>query len=402
MAPAWSARAARTLVVLALVTSVGGVREPNAGPRLAAPLGPRGARGPLARDRRTAFGSDGPTPARAGASSALGPAYSSEESARFVFLAGAAYCDAGLESWTCAYCNGTRLVDVRVTRGARNVRGYVGWDVERETAVVAFRGTEPNSLENWLENLDAHHSEWALFPEPGEVVPPPPVRVHAGFLDSWRELRDDTFAALAELAAARFAPREATAPRAARLPVVLTGHSLGGALATLAAFELAVSGYETRARAANLNPSVGAKEEALPADAESAPTRLGASPAPPAPPPRARAAVEGVRTCGSPRVGDILFAAAYRAVLGDRTWRVTHAHDVVPSVPVRLMGFHHVPTEVFYADGDPPGRGGGDETAPVVCDGGGEDTACSDGEWTHTSVMDHLYYLDAYICGCNS
>jgi hypothetical protein len=112
--------------------------------------------------------------------------------------------------------------------------------------------------------------------------------------------------------------------------------------------------------------------------------------------------VQGVRTFGSPRVGDILFAAAYRAVLGDRTWRVTHAHDVVPSVPVRLMGFHHVPTEVFYPGGDPGGSGSGNDTAPVVCDGGGEDAACSDGEWTHTSVMDHLYYLDTYICGCNS
>ena len=392
----WSARAARLLVALALVTSVGGAREPHAGSRLAAPLGPRGARGPLARDRRTAVRPDGPTPARADAPSALGLAYSSEESARFVFLAGAAYCDAGLESWTCSYCNGTTLVDVRVTQGARNVRGYVGWDAERETAVVAFRGTEPNSLENWLENLDAHHSEWALFPEPGEVVPPPPVRVHAGFLDSWRELRAETHAALADIAATRFARRRG---ENARLPVVVTGHSLGGALATLAAFELAVSGYETSGGAAN----DAKKDEEFSAGAENAPPRSGASPAPPPPPPpRARAAVEGVRTFGSPRVGDILFAEAYRAVLGDRTWRVTHAHDVVPSVPVRLMGFHHVPTEVFYPDGDPGERGGGNETAPVVCDGGGEDAACSDGEWTHTSVMDHLHYLDTYICGCNS
>ena len=176
------------------------------------------------------------------------------------------------------------------------------------------------------------------------------------------------------------------------MPVVLTGHSLGGALATLAAFELAASGYD----AVPLPPreTNAAAERLMAGGAASAP--------PPPPPPRARALVEGVRTFGSPRVGDILFAAAYRAVLGDRTWRVTHAHDVVPSVPVRLMGFHHVPTEVFYPDGDPGERGGGNETAPVVCDGGGEDAACSDGEGTHTSVMDHLYYLDTYICGCNS
>ena len=392
MARAWSARAARLLVALALVTAVGGAREPRAGSRLAPPLG---ARGPLAPDRRhSAVRSGGPPRARAEASSALGLAYSSEESERFVFLAGAAYCDAGLESWTCPYCNGTDLVDVRVTKGARNVRGYVGWDVRRDVAVVAFRGTEPNSLENWLENLDAHHSEWELFPEPGEVVPPPPVRVHAGFLDSWRELRGDTFAALADIANARFSRNGKN--KDARLPIVVTGHSLGGALATLAAFELAASGYET-SRSTRGSTSVS------PRDVDGVEK---VATAPPPPPPRARALVAGVRTFGSPRVGDILFAAAYRAVLGDRTWRVTHAHDVVPSVPVRMMGFHHVPTEVFYPDGDPNGRaalnGGNATGAPVVCDGGGEDVACSDGEWTHTSVMDHLYYLDTYICGCNS
>jgi len=393
MARAWSARAARLLVALALVTSAGGVREPRAGSRLAAPLGPRFARGPLAPDPLAAVRSDG---------TALGLAYSSEESARFVLLAGAAYCDAGLESWTCPYCNGTDLVDVRVTRGQRNVRGYVGWDARAERAVVAFRGTEPSSLENWLENLDAHHSEWELPPEPGEVVPPPPVRVHAGFLDSWRELRAETFAALADIAATRFAEKKRVNENA-RLPVVVTGHSLGGALATLAAFELAASGYD----AVPLPPrGTNAAAERLMAHTNAFGAGGAASapppPPPPPPPPRARALVEGVRTFGSPRVGDILFAAAYRAVLGDRTWRVTHAHDVVPSVPVRLMGFHHVPTEVFYPGGDPGGSGSGNDTAPVVCDGGGEDAACSDGEWTHTSVMDHLYYLDTYICGCNS
>jgi pimeloyl-ACP methyl ester carboxylesterase len=217
------------------------------------------------------------------------------------------------------------------------------------------------------------------------------VRVHAGFLDSWRELRGDTFAALADIANARFSRKGKN--KDARLPVVVTGHSLGGALATLAAFELAASGYETSRTSGSTSVS--------PRNVDG--VEKGETPPPPPPPPRERAFVAGVRTFGSPRVGDILFAAAYRAVLGDRTWRVTHAHDVVPSVPVRMMGFHHVPTEVFYPDGDPNARDGGNATgAPVVCDGGGEDVACSDGEWTHTSVMDHLYYLDTYICGCNS
>ena len=392
------------LVSLALASCAGSAREPRAPSRLAYPRVPRDAHPRLAfgvRDvrpddfwgaRLVERGFEGP---------ASGVTYSSAESERFVFLAGAAYCDAGLETWTCPYCNGTNVVDVRVTLGSKNVRGYVGWDVDRRTAVVAFRGTEPNSIENWLENLDAHHAAWYLPPEPNEDIPPPPLRVHAGFLDSWTKLREATFAALADVERHRF--RKGEKKREAPLPVVVTGHSLGGALATLAAFELAVSGYydpndrDVRATGATRGASVSDVRRSN----EAGESAGGPKSPPPPPPRRAPASVTGVRTFGSPRVGDILFAAAYAAVLGDRTWRVTHAHDVVTSVPVRLMGFHHVPTEVFYPGADAK-TDGDDAAQPVLCDGGGEDLKCSDGEWTHTSILDHLYYLDKYICGCNS
>jgi len=350
MARRWSARLARVLVALALVTCAGGVREPRARGRLASP------RIEVSDPART-FGNANVL--GSGGSSLSAPPvrrapYDHTESQRFVFLAGAAYCDAGLESWTCPYCNDTSLVDVRVTTGAKNMRGYVGWDLERGVAVVAFRGTEPNSLENWLENLDAHHTSWQLPPEPGSIVPPPPLRVHAGFLDSWKELRADTFAALSDIQLNRFKSKNAP------LPVVVTGHSLGGALATLCALELAAAGYYVETGYAEYPGSEGSEvghegpdvvseghalKDSLSEDEESF---FVTKPPPPPPPVRVRADVRGVRTFGSPRVGDILFAAAYESVLGQKTWRVTHAHDVVPSVPPRLVGFHHVPTEVFY------------------------------------------------------
>jgi len=323
-----------------------------------------------------------------------------------VWLAGAAYCDAGLASWQCLYCNGTRVSDVSVFASEpKNVRGYVGWDLDRARAIVAFRGTEPSSLENWLSNLDAAHAVWAVGDGPTRET----LRVHAGFLDAYEAVRDDIFAALARVAARRH-----PAANGGPLPVAVTGHSLGGALATLAAYELQKYGFDY-----GDGPSDGAAE------------------------------IVGAWTFGSPRVGDAAFAETYGDALAEATWRITHAHDVVPSVPVRLMGYHHVPTEVFYAvkeEGQGGGRvGGGDgereaaaeeeaeeedpgetttttptptreeeeggtssssrrrrESAPPrVCDGTGEDVTCSDGEWTHTSVIDHLYYLDTYICGCN-
>ena len=295
--------------------------------------------------------------------------YDEAEAERFVYLAGAAYCDAGLDTWRCLYCNGTRVSDVTVfTSDKTNVHGYVGWDDDRDRAVVAFRGTEPSSLENWLENLDASHATWEM----GASGYRRAFRVHAGFLDSYASVRDDIFEALRNVSAARRLGRPS-----APLPVALTGHSLGGALATLAAFELDAEGFRR----------VGVGD----GDGDGGTTAL----------------VAGAWTFGSPRVGDDAFAAAYAEALRERTWRITHAHDVVPSVPVRLMGYHHVPTEIFYAkalgdgDGERRERGRRGDAPARVCDGEGEDPTCSDGEWTHTSVVDHLYYLDHYICGCN-
>lgn len=89
------------------------------------------------------------------------PQYPAVETYRQVYLAGAAYCDKGLDTWQCLYCNGTTVRDVMVFgSAAKNVRGYVGWDVDRGRAVISFRGTEPSSFVNWLENLDATHAIW--------------------------------------------------------------------------------------------------------------------------------------------------------------------------------------------------------------------------------------------------
>ena len=82
--------------------------------------------------------------------------------------------------------------------------------------------------------------------------------------------------------------------------VEISGHSLGGALSTLAAAELEALGFR----------------------------------------------VASVSTFGSPRVGDQVFASFIGGKFGDRMRRWTHAHDVVPSLPPRVLGYHHVPTEV--------------------------------------------------------
>jgi hypothetical protein len=126
--------------------------------------------------------------------------------------------------------------------------------------ILVFRGT--SQLRDWATNLRAIPSRW-----------PPGGRVHRGFRRAFVRVWHPLRTALAQLDG----------------PLFCTGHSLGGALATLAASAL-----------------------------------------------RPRAAV----TFGAPRTGDAAFAAA---LAGVPLHRVVHGADVVPSLPPEgeLFGFRH-------------------------------------------------------------
>ena len=109
--------------------------------------------------------------------SPLNPAkeFSRDEAVRFRRLSGAAYCERGLGNWTCEFCDQPReLKDVTVFESEKRfVKGFVGFDGERKRAVLSFRGTEPKSFENWLENLDATHAGFQLqiLKVKGEFIP---------------------------------------------------------------------------------------------------------------------------------------------------------------------------------------------------------------------------------------
>lgn len=87
---------------------------------------------------------------------------------------------------------------------------------DRDRVVVAFRGTQ--GLNDWLSNLD-------LFPTQRDYG-----RVHAGFFEQFDAVRQDVEAELDGGAPPR---------------IFLTGHSLGGAIATIAAAEWAGRGTVT-------------------------------------------------------------------------------------------------------------------------------------------------------------
>ena len=220
----------------------------------------------------------------------------------------------------------------------------VGWDLFAfagyshvlRAPVLAFRGTDSRSIYNWAENMRYWRSDLPL-PVPGAAG----SLVHTGFYVSWNDsaLAPNITAAAARLVAAH--PGR---------PLYVAGHSLGAALATVAAVDV-----QSRLAGAGL---------------DACDVRLF--------------------TFGSPRVGNAAFAAFVRNATTTSV-RVTHNRDIVPSVPPAWVGFHHVATEAWQVDVEGAGVVG-------LCDDSGEDPRCHDSLCylgLCTSVSDHLEYLGA-------
>lgn len=101
-----------------------------------------------------------------------------------------------------------------------DVTGYIAVDRARDITVLAFRGSR--SIRNWLTNAN-------FFPVPTDICHG--CTAHQGFWDSWLEARSGILDTL--LKAANQYPSS---------KVVVVGHSLGGAIADLAAAEIRKQG----------------------------------------------------------------------------------------------------------------------------------------------------------------
>ncbi len=157
---------------------------------------------------------------------------------------------------------------------------------DRQVAVVAFRGTEPDVLADIVSDLKIRRIPWMdTDATRGEI--------HRGFGAAELIVAEQVLAWL-----------RANAPAAGIIHV--TGHSLGGALATLFAARLK-------------------------ADAELGP-RLAT-----------------LHTFGCPRVGDQLFTRALDRELGECVVRVVHGADPVPMVPpAGPEGYRHCGQEIQF------------------------------------------------------
>lgn len=229
--------------------------------------------------------------------------YVQDQAIVYAQFARAAFCSkSSLESWSCGdMCEGTKVSPSRV----QFIEPGESWQVQAfvakmsDNCVLSFRGSL--TARNWLADAQAIPEAW-----------PPAERndwcdgckIHRGFAVAYEELRNHVHAAINSLNCRR---------------VAVTGHSLGAAVANIAAADIMASAQ-----------TLGS-------------VRVGP-----------------VYTFGAPRVGNPAFVKAFQMLadassLSPAQWRVVHYHDPVPRLPPRarkynFLDYQHGPEEVYYTD----------------------------------------------------
>ncbi|KFY88979.1 hypothetical protein V498_06567 [Pseudogymnoascus sp. VKM F-4517 (FW-2822)] len=250
----------------------------------------------------------------------------------YVQYAAAAYCsNNGDSSGTPITCAAGNCPDVQAANAVSvlefdssiltDMQGFLSVSTDRQEIVLAFRGS--SSIRNFIADLNFAYVDFGCSD----------CSAHAGFATAWYEPRSAILAAL-----------KTTTAKYPSYKLVITGHSLGGAVATLAAGDIRSQGY-----AADLF------------------------------------------TYGSPRTGNGAFASWVSAQPGI-TARVTHVNDPVPRLPPMLIaGFRHTTPEYWLSNG---GATKVDYTlADVkVCEGIST-TGCNAGTVPTLDLDAHRYYF---------
>lgn len=149
----------------------------------------------------------------------------------------------------------------------------------RGATIVSFAGTDPLKINDWITDFNAL---------------PSADGAHTGFMAAVDEIWPRIASAIAKGLQTDGA-------------LFFTGHSLGGALAIIAA------------------------EKA---------------------PPELQVRVSAIYTFGSPRPGDFQFATSYNPGLRDKIYRLVHGTDIVATVgPSEVVGFYHVGQMLACASG---------------------------------------------------
>lgn len=247
----------------------------------------------------------------------------------------ASFCnETALRSWTCEWCQDetrTTQIQAYLKDTKAGTQGFVGIDEANNRIIVAYRGSY-----NFANTVQDMKFWMTSFPYGDEKD----LEVDHGFFLAYNSLRQDTISAVQS---AKRSCKECG-------EVLVTGHSLGAAMATMLAGEL---GNSTKVR---------------------------------------------LYTFGSPRTGNEAFSnwVVQRIQgMGGSSTRMRRQLDIVPAIPPRSIGYHHVSTEVWDVhDNDY-------NDTFVACDGSGEDPNCGDSEehpvfpfdLIHLKPSEHTRYM---------
>ncbi|KAH7402534.1 Alpha/Beta hydrolase protein [Pyrenochaeta sp. MPI-SDFR-AT-0127] len=171
----------------------------------------------------------------------------------------------------------TTLIEYSREETSTDVTGFVAVDHTNKLIVVSFRGSA--SIDAWRTNLAFDTTSTDICSG---------CTAHRGFWNSWVDARDRVTPAVKQ-AVTDFPSYK----------VVVTGHSLGAAIATLAAASLRNSGYTV-----------------------------------------------ALYNFGSPRIGGSKISS-YISNQPGGNYRVTHWNDPVPKVPLVIMGYVHISPEYY-------------------------------------------------------
>ena len=157
----------------------------------------------------------------------------------------------------------------------------------------------------------------------------PDVKVHGGFYSGYSSLKDQLVQGL------KIALQQSGAQT-----ILVTGHSLGGAIAELAAVDLKLNAFP------NYNYAT--------------------------------------YTQGTPRSGNAAFSNLFSQLMNS-SFREVHQADVVAHLPPLILNFNHGPMEIWFNEAFSSYR---------VCNStmNGEDRSCSNSLLAPVSISDHINY----------
>ncbi|KAJ3358479.1 hypothetical protein GGF32_000382 [Allomyces javanicus] len=242
--------------------------------------------------------------------------------------AAAIYCGSAdtLSAWRCGrYCSDPASRDTTVVRvlESGDTRAYVAVRDGGRKIIVVFRGSV--TVDNWLKDFDFVLVAYP-YARPVAGFAARDVCVHRGFVQVYEAVRRDLLDTIA-----------ATARQYPQATIIFTGHSLGAAVATLAAADVATVIV---------------------------------------PPSRVH-----LLNFASPRVGNADFSTMVGAMGLVAVDRVTEGNDLIPHVPLMAFGYRHAVGEKFADKGQ------------IYACVGSEDQECSDGRVPFLSYDVHSSFL---------